>query len=67
MRSGPHLAYAQRESEDDRRLNRELRRLRPERIDLTIDRIHLVNQRQDPGLGIYTWDVVEEFSCAGAT
>ena len=46
---------------DDRPLNRGLRSLRPERVDVTIDRVHLVNQRQDPAAGYYTWEVVEEF------
>jgi hypothetical protein len=29
-------------------------------VDITIDRVHLVNQYQHPDLGYYTWDVVEE-------
>ena len=41
-------------------LNRALRSLRPPRVDITIDRVHLVNQYQRPDLGYYTWDVVEE-------
>ncbi|MFB7919089.1 hypothetical protein [Streptomyces sp. NPDC056061] len=44
----------------DRDLNRALRALRPPRVDITIDRVHLVNQYQCPDLGYYTWDVVEE-------
>ncbi|MGW0538099.1 2'-5' RNA ligase family protein [Streptomyces sp. NPDC003032] len=58
----PHttLAYARHDSCDDRLLNRGLRALRPERVTLTVDRVHLVSQRQDPHRG-YTWDVIEEF------
>ncbi|WP_439681568.1 2'-5' RNA ligase family protein [Embleya sp. MST-111070] len=57
------ICYA-RQDFDDRRLNRALRALRPERVDITIDRVHLVNQRQDPAAGTYTWTVVEEFPFA---
>ncbi|MFF9074660.1 2'-5' RNA ligase family protein [Streptomyces sp. NPDC014872] len=53
------LAYA-RQDFTDRKLNRALRALRPPRVDITIDRVHLVNQYQRPDLGYYTWDVVEE-------
>ncbi|MFE7130805.1 2'-5' RNA ligase family protein [Streptomyces sp. NPDC057638] len=53
------LAYA-RADFPDRDLNRALRQLRPPRLDITIDRIHLVNQRQNLDKGYYTWDVVEE-------
>ncbi|MEY9842183.1 TetR-like C-terminal domain-containing protein [Streptacidiphilus sp. EB103A] len=48
------------EAFEDHRLNRALRALRPERVDVTVDRIHLVDQRQDPIAGYYTWDVIEE-------
>ena len=62
-RHWPHttLAYARAESTDDRQLNRALRELRPERVELVIDRVHLVSQSQDLTRGIYTWDVVEKF------
>lgn len=53
------LSYA-RQDFTDRKLNRALRALRPPRVDITIDRVHLVNQYQRPDLGYYTWDVVEE-------
>jgi 2'-5' RNA ligase len=53
------LAYA-RDDFTDRALNRALRELRPPRVDITIDRVHLVNQYQHPDTGYYTWDVVEE-------
>lgn len=53
------LSYA-RQDFPDRKLNRALRALRPPRVDITIDRVHLVNQYQSPDLGYYTWDVVEE-------
>ncbi|MFH9351271.1 2'-5' RNA ligase family protein [Kitasatospora sp. NPDC017646] len=53
------LAYA-RSDFSSRDLNRALRALRPPRVDITIDRVHLVNQYQHPDLGYYTWDVVEE-------
>ncbi|QHC18889.1 hypothetical protein GR131_27550 [Streptomyces sp. GF20] len=53
------LAYA-RQDFADRKLNRALRALRPPRVDITIDRVHLVNQYQRPDLGYYRWDVVEE-------
>ncbi|WP_330347713.1 2'-5' RNA ligase family protein [Streptomyces sp. NBC_00582] len=53
------LAYA-RQDLPDRDLNRALRALRPPRVDITVDRVHLVNQYQLPDRGYYTWDVVEE-------
>lgn len=53
------LSYA-RDDFEDRKLNRALRMLRPRRVDITIDRVHLVNQYQHPDRGYYTWDVVEE-------
>ncbi|WP_328373609.1 2'-5' RNA ligase family protein (plasmid) [Streptomyces sp. NBC_00445] len=53
------LAYA-RDDFPSRDLNRALRALRPPRVDITIDRVHLVNQYQHPDRGYYTWDVVEE-------
>ncbi|WP_413100188.1 2'-5' RNA ligase family protein [Streptomyces sp. Inha503] len=53
------IAYA-RDDFPDRNLNRALRALRPPRVDITIDRVHLVNQYQHPDRGYYTWDVVEE-------
>jgi hypothetical protein len=60
------LAYAL-DDFDDRRLNRELRALRPDRVTLTIDRIALVNEYQDQVAGYYTWDVVEEFRLGTAS
>lgn len=57
------LAYA-RDDFTDRKLNRALRTLRPARVDVTIDRVHLVNQYQHADLGYYTWDVVEEVQLA---
>ncbi|MGX1760466.1 2'-5' RNA ligase family protein [Streptomyces lydicus] len=53
------LAYA-REDFSGRKLNRALRALRPPRVDITIDRVHLVNQYQHPDRGYYSWDVVDE-------
>lgn len=53
------LAYA-RDDFSGRDLNRALRALRPPRVEITIDRVHLVNQYQRPDLGYYTWDVVDE-------
>ncbi|MBV9023102.1 MAG: 2'-5' RNA ligase family protein [Streptomycetaceae bacterium] len=53
------LAYA-REDFPDRDFNRALRALRPPRVDIAIDRVHLVNQYQHPDRGYYTWDVVKE-------
>jgi len=53
------LSYA-RDDFEDRKLNRALRALRPLRVDITVDRVHLVNQYQRPDLGYYTWDVIEE-------
>ncbi|MFF2506352.1 2'-5' RNA ligase family protein [Streptomyces sp. NPDC058067] len=58
------LAYVRDGDFDDGSLNRGLRSLRPERVDVTIDRVHLVNQRQDPAAGYYMWEVVEEFPFA---
>ncbi|MGV9884471.1 2'-5' RNA ligase family protein [Streptomyces sp. NPDC003006] len=55
------LAYVKDGDFDDRPLNRGLRSLRPERVDVTIDRFYLVSQHQRPDLGYYTWDVIEEF------
>ncbi|MFJ5725022.1 hypothetical protein [Streptomyces sp. NPDC093149] len=53
------LTYA-RADFPDWDLNRALRALRPTRVDITVDRVHLVNQYQHPDRGYYTWDVVEE-------
>ncbi|MFC9585386.1 2'-5' RNA ligase family protein [Streptomyces yangpuensis] len=53
------LAYA-RADFSSRDLDRALRALRPPRVDITIDRVHLVNQYQHPDRGYYTWEVVEE-------
>ncbi|WP_405814201.1 hypothetical protein OG241_06415 [Streptomyces sp. NBC_01390] len=53
------LTYA-RADFSSRDLNRALRALRPPRVNITIDRVHLVNQYQHPDRGYYTWDVVEE-------
>ncbi|MEV8020393.1 hypothetical protein AB0O76_29455 [Streptomyces sp. NPDC086554] len=36
--------------------------LRPPRVDITIDRVHLVSQYQHPDKGYYTWDTIEEFA-----
>ncbi|MFJ1757255.1 2'-5' RNA ligase family protein [Kitasatospora sp. NPDC088134] len=55
------IAYA-RADFDSRKLNRALRSLRPERVEVTVDRVHLVDQHQDPQRGTYTWDIVEEFT-----
>ncbi|MEV8334272.1 2'-5' RNA ligase family protein [Streptomyces niveus] len=55
------LAYVRDGDFDDRPLNRGLRDLRPQRVDVTIDRVHLVSQRQEPAAGYYTWEVMEEF------
>lgn len=62
----PHssLAYA-RQDFDDRRLNRELLMLRPERVKITIDSVALVDQRLDLEAGYCVWDVVEEFRFSG--
>jgi hypothetical protein len=61
----PHvsLCYARADSTAaaDRALNRGLRRLRPERVETTVDRIHLVSQRQDLVRGLYTWERIDEF------
>jgi 2'-5' RNA ligase len=61
----PHvsLCYARASSTvtADRALNRGLRRLRPARVEATIDRVHLVSQRQDPVRGFYTWERFDEF------
>ncbi|MGW3228718.1 2'-5' RNA ligase family protein [Kitasatospora sp. NPDC001095] len=54
------IGYATDDFDGDR-LNRSLRSLRPPRVDITVDRVHLVNQYQHPEKGYYTWDVVEEF------
>ncbi|MFC8708912.1 2'-5' RNA ligase family protein [Streptomyces sp. NPDC057197] len=53
------LAYA-RDDFSSRELNRALRALRPPRVEVEIDRVHLVNQYQHPDRGYYTWDVIEE-------
>ena len=57
------LSYA-RQDFTDRKLNRALRALRPPRVDITIDRVHLVNQYQRPDLGYYTWDVAKRSNSA---
>ncbi|WP_282695222.1 hypothetical protein [Streptomyces sp. CC208A] len=51
-------------SGDDRALNRGLRALRPPRAEILVDRVHLVAQYQDVGLGYYTWTITEEFRLA---
>ncbi|MFE6052865.1 2'-5' RNA ligase family protein [Kitasatospora sp. NPDC056446] len=60
----PHtsIAYAKADSSqaDDYLLNRALRQLRPERITLTVDSVHLVQQIQDPKAGYYRWEEVAE-------
>ncbi|WP_374777077.1 2'-5' RNA ligase family protein [Streptomyces sp. NBC_01310] len=53
------LGYVRQDFNSDH-LNRALRALRPPRVDVTIDRVHLVNQYQHPDKGYYTWDVIEE-------
>ncbi|MEU2354334.1 2'-5' RNA ligase family protein [Streptomyces misionensis] len=53
------LAYA-RADFPDHDLNRALRALRPPRVTITIDHVHLVMQYQHPEQGYYTWDVIEE-------
>ncbi|WP_217212591.1 hypothetical protein [Streptomyces sp. AC550_RSS872] len=57
------MAYG-RAAFPDQKLNRALRALRPPRVEITIDRVHLVNQYQHPDRGYYTCDVVEEFALA---
>nr|WP_269475762.1 2'-5' RNA ligase family protein [Streptomyces gossypiisoli] len=58
------VAYG-RDPFPDRDLNRALRALRPPRVDVTIDRVHLVNQYQHPDRGYYTWEAVDEFQLDG--
>jgi hypothetical protein len=61
----PHvsLCYARAGSTAaaDRALNRGLRRLRPERVETTVDRVHLVWQRQDLVRLLYTWERIDEY------
>ncbi|MGW4735205.1 2'-5' RNA ligase family protein [Streptomyces shenzhenensis] len=58
----PHaaLAYGQTARWDSDDLARDLLRLRPERVEITVDRVHLVSQYQHPDAGFYTWEVLEE-------
>lgn len=53
------LAYAVQDF-DDERLNRALRSVRPARVEVTVDRVHLVHQFQHPEQGYYTWDPIQE-------
>jgi len=61
----PHvsLCYARAYSTAaaDRALNRGLRRLRPERVETTVDRVHLVWQRQDLVRRLYTWERFDKY------
>lgn len=56
------LCYVRDGNFDDQLLNRQLRELRPARVNVTIDRVQLVTQRLDLATGYYTWEVVEEFT-----
>lgn len=58
----PHaiLAYGTSPHWDSDQLARDLVDLRPDRVEFTVDRVHLVHERQDPEAGYYTWDILEE-------
>lgn len=66
----PHaaLAYGTTMQWDSDSLARDLACLRPERVEITVDRVHLVSQRQNPdhSAGYYTWKVVEELTFSRA-
>ncbi|MFG3043154.1 hypothetical protein ACGFYZ_40280 [Streptomyces sp. NPDC048330] len=57
-RAWPHSTVAYFRSGDvhDAAFNRRLRSLRPDRVEITINRVHAVYMRQDLELGYYTWD-----------
>jgi hypothetical protein len=51
---------------DTRKLNRALRAEPVPRADFTVTSAALVQERQDPAAGIYTWDLVEEYALTAA-
>jgi hypothetical protein len=57
-RAWPHstLAYYRSGDVHDAEFNRRLRGIRPDRVELTIDRVHAVYMHQDLDRGYYTWD-----------
>ncbi|MFJ2864959.1 2'-5' RNA ligase family protein [Kitasatospora sp. NPDC087314] len=66
----PHTAIAYAKADagqaDDYLLNRALRQLRPERVTITVDTVHLVMQIQDPDAGFYRWEPVAELPLHGS-
>ena len=54
------LAYS-RQSWDSRDLARAFKPEPVERVKFTIDHVYLVSQRQDPQIGLFTWDQIERF------
>ncbi|MFD8609543.1 hypothetical protein [Streptomyces sp. NPDC059631] len=61
-REWPHstLAYYRTGDVHDARFNRRLREIRPDRVKISIDRIHAVYMHQDLSLGYYRWDHLAE-------
>lgn len=64
----PHstLAYFRTPDVHDARFNRQLRKIRPERVEITIGRFLAVRMHQDLDLGYYTWTPIAEIPL-GAT
>ncbi|MFD4480430.1 hypothetical protein ACFWPU_30545 [Streptomyces sp. NPDC058471] len=61
-REWPHstLTYYRTGDVHDARFNRRLREIRPDRVKISIDRVHAVYMHQDLGLGYYRWDHLAE-------
>ncbi|MER0477365.1 hypothetical protein ABR737_03125 [Streptomyces sp. Edi2] len=61
-REWPHstLTYYRTGDVHDARFNRRLREIRPDRVKISIDRVHAVYMHQDLDLGYYRWDHLAE-------
>ncbi|WP_413100211.1 hypothetical protein [Streptomyces sp. Inha503] len=57
-RAWPHstLAYFRAGDVHDAACNRRLRSIHPDRVEITINRVHAVYMHQDPDCRHYTWD-----------
>lgn len=64
----PHstLAYFRSPSVHDAEFNRRLRKIRPDRVEITISRLLAVYMYQDLDLGYYTWTPVAEIPLGAA-
>ncbi|NDZ76987.1 hypothetical protein G3I19_00310 [Streptomyces sp. SID10853] len=66
-RAWPHSTVAYYRSEDvhDAAFNRQVRDSRPDRFEITIDRLHAVYMRQDVDRGYYTWNHLAALTLCG--